>query len=252
MAYVFEEARMAPVQREVGQIRIAADGQTLVYRSKHNLRVMDAQVPLPGEGAEPAPPSGSGRRSGWIDLSRAQTLVQPQQEWAQMYEEAWRLQHEQFWDESMSDVNWKVVHDRYAVLLKRVRTRGELSDIIWEMQGELGTSHAYEIGGDYRYPPPYYRGFLGADFAWNEKAKGYAVQQILRGESWSDNSDSPLAVPGVDIAVGDVVIAVNGRSVSRDCTIDELLINNAGREINLSVLRKKGARKNVVATTLRK
>src|SRR5262249_19981418 len=139
LAYVFEEARMAPIQREVGTIRLAADGQTLVYKHKDRLRVMDAQAALPAEGGEPAAPQGSGRKSGWIDLGRAQTLVQPQAEWAQMYEEAWRLQHEQFWDESMSDVDWKVVHDRYAALLKRVRTRSELSDIIWEMHGELGT-----------------------------------------------------------------------------------------------------------------
>ena len=39
---------------------------------------------------------------------------------------------------------------RYEALLPRIRTRDELSDLIWEMQGELGTSHAYEMGGDRR------------------------------------------------------------------------------------------------------
>ena len=88
-----------------------------------------------------------------------------------MYREAWRLQTEQFWVEDMSDIDWDRVYDRYAALLPRVRTRGELSDLIWEMQGELGTSHAYEWGGDYRVPPQYQRGFLGADFAWDDDAR---------------------------------------------------------------------------------
>ena len=43
---------------------------------------------------------------------------------------------------------------------------------MWEMQGELGTSHCYEFGGDYRQPPRYPIGLLGADFRWDAKAKG--------------------------------------------------------------------------------
>ncbi|MGH9550607.1 MAG: PDZ domain-containing protein, partial [Terriglobales bacterium] len=206
---------------------------------------------LPAEGAEPAPPAGTGRKSGWIELGRAQTLVHPQQEWTQMYEEAWRLQSEQFWDESMSNVDWKVVHDRYAAILKRVRTRAELSDIIWEMQGELGTSHAYEMGGDYRRIPAYYRGFLGADLVWNAKHKGYTVERIVRGDSWADECDSPLAVPGADVAEGETIVAVNGREVNKEITPDELLLNNAAREVSLTVIDKKGERRNVVTKTLR-
>jgi len=251
LAFVFEEGRSGSLANEVGEIRLAADSQTLVYRSKDRLRVMDAQAALPAEGAEPAPVSGKGRKSGWIELGRAQTLVQPQQEWRQMYEEAWRLQRDQFWDERMSDIDWDVVHDRYASLLGRVRTRSELSDIIWEMQGELGTSHAYEMGGDYPRLNAYHRGFLGADFAFDAKAKGFRVTKVLRGFSWSQDNDSPLAVPGVDVVEGDVIVAVDGRGVGADCTIDELLINKANREVSLTIQDKKAGRKNVVAKTLR-
>jgi len=252
LAYVFEDLRAAAIAKEVGPMRIANDAQTLLYRSSENkLRAIDAQVALPAESAEAAAPAGTGRKSGWIELARAHTLVQPQHEWAQMYEEAWRLQQEQFWDETMSSVDWKLVRDRYAGLLQRVRTRSELSDIIWEMQGELGTSHAYELGGDHRYSPGYYRGFLGAEFSWDEKRKGYRVDEIIRGESWSDECDSPLAVPGVDVHEGDCIVAVNGRGVTKECTIDELLVNNAGLEVNLTLINKKGERKNEVAKTLR-
>ena len=56
--------------------------------------------------------------------------------------EAWRLQREYFWTENMSQIDWQQVWERYSPLIERVGTRGELSDLVWEMQGELGTSHA--------------------------------------------------------------------------------------------------------------
>ena len=64
-----------------------------------------------------------GRKSGWIDLERASVEIEPRDEWAQMYREAWRLQTEQFWVEDMSDIDWDRVYDRYKAILPRVRTR---------------------------------------------------------------------------------------------------------------------------------
>ena len=100
---------------------------------------------------------------------------------------------------------------------------------IWEMQGELGTSHAYEIGGDYRVPPQYQRGFLGADLAWDADRGGYRIERIYRGDSWNRDHDSPLAEPGLDVREGDAIVAVGGKRLSRDVTPDELLVNAAGQ-----------------------
>src|SRR5262249_32674145 len=156
-------------------------------------------------------------------------------EWTQMFSEAWRLQREHFWDERMSDVDWDLVYRRYTSLLSAVRTRSELSDLIWEMQGELGTSHAYEMLGDYRRIPAYHRGFLGADLSYDKSSGGYRVETILRGDSWERESDSPLAEPGLGIVPGDVIVAVGGHKVSRDCSVEELLVNMSGAEVVLTV-----------------
>ena len=61
------------------------------------------------------------------------------------------------------------IYAHYEPLLDRVSTRAELSDLIWELQGELGTSHAYEMGGDHRQPPQVALGYLGAEL---ERARG--------------------------------------------------------------------------------
>ena len=94
-----------------------------------------------------------GKKTGWIDVGRAQIDIHPREEWRQMYREAWRLQRDQFWNEDMSKVNWQDVFNRYWPMLDRISSRSELSDLLWEVQGELGTSHAYEFGGDYRSRP---------------------------------------------------------------------------------------------------
>jgi len=250
IAYDFDENRSATLQKEVGYMALAFDNQTLFYRSGRRIRAVDAAEKLGAEGREPAPGSGHGRKSGFLDLSRAQVVVTPQDEWRQMYEESWRLQREQFWDEKMSDIDWDLVRDRYLKLLPRVRTRSEVSDLIWEMQGELGTSHAYEMGGEYRYYPRYHIGFLGCDLSYDKAKNGFRIDRILRGDSWDSDVSSPLARPGLTIKEGDVILAVNGNPVDKETSVHQLLVNQAGKQVRLKVFSDK-KEKTIIVETLR-
>ena len=235
IAYDFDEQQQFPIASDLVDFRVAADHRTVAYRSGKQLRVIDALDRSGDQGERRRAPRDPGRRSGWVDLGRVNVEVDPGAEWAQMYDEAWRLQREQFWDERMTHVDWNLVHDRYSALLPRLRTRAELSDLIWEMQGELGTSHAYEMGGDYRTPPQYKLGFLGADLRWDEAAGGYRIGRILRGDSWDRTADSPLAEPGLGIAEGDVIVAVGGQPVSATTSPGELLVNAADSVVALTL-----------------
>ena len=251
-AYDFEQQRGATLATELDGFVLGPDARTLVYASHGKLRAIDAAGDLPEEGDDDKPPTETGRRSGWLDLGRASVPVEPRAEWAQMLREAWRLQRENFWDPAMSGIDWDAVLRRYAALLPALRTRNELSDLIWEMQGELGTSHAYESGGDRPLPPQYKRGFLGADVVWDESAGGYRVTRILRGDPWNREADSPLAEPGVDVKVGDVVVAIGGRPLSAAVGPGALLVNQAGRDIVLGVVRGAGgAPRRALVRTLR-
>jgi tricorn protease len=250
MAYDFDQQRSATFARDIDDFRVGNDGRTLVYAAREKLRVIDVGADLPEDEEEPKSSGDFTRRSGYLDLARVSVLVEPQREWRQMFAEAWRLQREQFWDESMSGVDWDAVFERYTALLPRLRTRVELSDLIWEMQGELGTSHAYESGGDFRVPPQYRRGFLGADYAWDAAAGGYRITRIYRGDSWDRDLDSPLAEPGLDVRVGDVIVALSGRAVGADLSPDALLVNVAARDISLTLTRE-GVHRRVLVRTLR-
>lgn len=250
VAYEFAGQRSATLAGDIDGFVLGADARTLVYESHAKLRAIDASGALPEDDVDEKGATEANRRTGWLDLGRIGVLVEPRAEWAQMLREAWRLQREQFWDPQMSGIDWDAVLERYAVLLDRIRTRAELSDLIWEMQGELGTSHAYEMGGDVRVPPQYKRGFLGADYAWDAALGGYRIDAILRGDSWIRADDSPLAEPGVDVLPGDAIVAVGGVRVSAERTPDELLVNLAGRDVALDVARA-GTTRRVLVRALR-
>lgn len=234
-AYDFSEQRMGTLAEGINFFAVSLDNRTVVYAARESLRVIDGLMGLP-DGSPDKPADEYNRKSGWIDINRSQVMIEPYAEWRQMLEETWRLQREHFWDESMSKVDWNLVYERYTKLLPRINSRVELSDLIWEMQGELGTSHAYESGGDYRQPHSYHRGFLGAEFVWDYDKVGYRITKILRGDSWDADSDSPLAQPGLQVNEGDVIFAVGGRPATKECSLDELLINCAGSDVMLSII----------------
>jgi tricorn protease len=211
---------------------IGHDAKTMLYRAGERLRVLKA-----GE----KPPADAGdipsRTSGWIDLERVRVSVRPGAEWRQMFREAWRLQREHFWVEDMAGLDWDAIYQRYLPLVDRVTTRSELSDLLWEVQGELGTSHAYEIGGEYRPGPTYSQGHLGVDWAIDPATGHFTIGRIVEGDPWDPGTTSPLNRPGLDVQVGDAVLAVNGQPVGGAATPGEWLVNQADQEVLLTVQR---------------
>jgi tricorn protease len=244
--YDFKQLKHEPLVAEMSDFTLSQDGKTLVYRAGRRMRAIIAGL-KPDEKAGQEP----GRKSGWIDLGRIKVSVEPGVEWQQMAHEAWRLQRENFWTEDMSKVDWNAVWRRYRPLIDRVGTRGEFSDLMWEMQGELGTSHAYEIGGDYRTEPSYPVGFLGADLAYDNETDGYRIVHIVRGAPGETRAQSPLLAPGANVAEGDRLIAINGRKLSQTVLPQKLLVHQAGQEVILTVQNRDGKQRDVTVTALR-
>src|SRR6202000_1176435 len=78
-----------------------------------------------------------------VDLTRARFLADPAALWRHAYAEVGRLLRRGFWTPTMSEVDWDGVLEEYRFLLDRVRTSAEFGDLLWEVAGELATSHAY-------------------------------------------------------------------------------------------------------------
>jgi len=229
--YDFEKRKGEKLIDDVSDFGLSRDHKTLIYRSKHRLRVLKAgeKPPKTDNGDRP------GRESGWLELNRVKVSVQPAAEWKQMFAEAWRLQREQFWTEDMSGIDWDAIYTQYAPLVERVGSRSELSDLFWELQGELNTSHAYEMGGEYRQRPHYQQGFLGVDWSYDAENNRYRIDRIVEGDPSDSNATSPLTSPGLNIHVGDAVLAINGQRVGPERSSQELLVNQAGNEVQLTI-----------------
>ncbi len=229
--YSFESHKQERLADGISDFQVSADGKTLLYRAGERLRAIKAGEKAPENGGRDRP----GRESGWIELDRVKVSVRPDVEWRQMFAEGWRLQREGYWTADMGGVDWQRVYERYAPLVERIGSRGELSDLFWEMQGELGSSHAYEYGGEYRERPQYRQGFLGVDWRFDAASERYVIARILRGDPWNAEATSPLLAPGVNVGVGDAVVAINGQRVTAERGPQQLLVNQAGNEVRLVV-----------------
>ncbi|MEO8278458.1 MAG: S41 family peptidase [Ideonella sp.] len=225
-------------------LRVSADHRTLLIRHRKKLRVIAVDRKPADDSEAHGKPS---RKSGWIDLDRIRASLQPPAEWAQMLREVWRLQRDNFWTADLSGVDWDEIWSQYSPLLKQVATRSELSDLIWEMQGELGTSHAYEMGGDHRKPPAVGLGHLAAQWRWADSGAvkradgkpalpaGYEITAIVRGDTWDSAADSPLHAVGVEAKIGQRILAINGQPVSREIPPQALLVHQAGSKVALTL-----------------
>ncbi len=226
--YDFESYKSERLLEGVSGMDLARDSKTLIYRSHQRLRVLKAgEKPKTDNGDRPS------RENGWLDLNRVKVSVQPLVEWKQMFAEAWRLQREQFWTEDMSGIDWDAVYAQYVPLVERISSRAELSDLLWELQGELGTSHAYEMGGEYRHSPYYRQGSLGVDWAYDAEHERYRIARIVKGDPSDSQATSPLTGPGLRVAVGDAVLAINGQRADANRSPQELLVNQANCEVQL-------------------
>ncbi|MFC1586740.1 S41 family peptidase [Planctomycetota bacterium] len=242
-SFDFETQQMEKFLAGISNFTIGTQHKLLACRIGNKLRILKTDT---------APDKTTGRqiyskKGGWINLGRIKVSVDPAAEWRQMFDEAWRLQRNHFWTENMSNVDWQKAYKRYLPLLDRIATRAEFSDLMWEMQGELGTSHAYEIGGDYRTGPNYNIGFLGADFQFNSKCKAWRIKHIVDGDTWDEKYSSPLSRPGIKTKAGDTLLAVNGRKLGKTLSPLQALVNQAGAEVELLLGDRQGKAKHTVS-----
>ncbi|WP_291418463.1 PDZ domain-containing protein [Actinophytocola sp.] len=139
-----------------------------------------------------------------------------------------------FWRADMGGVDWAAVRERYRPLVDAVGSHDELVDLLWELQGELGTSHAYVTPPGGGYESARRIGLLGADIERDEDG-GWRVTRILPGESSDPHGRSPLRAPGVAVRVGDAILAVDGRPVSSAQGPGPLLAGTADKPVELRI-----------------
>ena len=190
------------------------------------------------------------RTSGILDLTRVRCEVHPQQEWRQIFHESWRLMRDHFWTEDMSGVDWDAAKIQYGALLDRISSRAELSDLIWTLQGELGTSHAYEMGGDHQRGPYLNMGVLAADYVWDDRG-GWRITHICRGDPGQRGRTSPLLEPGVSARVGERITRIDGIDLTPHLTVSQRLVHRAEQDVAFTLVNDKDEAREVTIRPLR-
>ena len=179
-------------------------------------------------------PSGSVKISKPITMNDMKIWVDKHEEWKQIYDESWRQMRDFFYDANMHGVDWKAMHDKYAVLVPYVNHRNDLTYLIGELIGELNIGHAYAGAGDRPKVERIYTGLLGAKLS--KDASGYfKIDKILDGENFRSNLRSPLKEVGLNVNEGDFIIAVNGVSTKDMNDVYESLIGQANKLVELKV-----------------
>jgi tricorn protease len=143
-----------------------------------------------------------------LRTTEMQMMVNPFDEWKQIFMDAWRFERDYFYDAGMHGVDWNATKDRYLKMLDGALTREEADFIVGEMIGELNASHTYHGGGDMERTKAQNVGYLGVN--WKADGNYYKIDKIIRGASWDAEVRSPFDMSGVNIKEGDYILAVNG------------------------------------------
>ena len=203
----------------------SGDGNRLVVRDGDELLVLSAEHREGGDGPDPVQ----------VDLSRARFLADPQAQRAHAFDEAGRVMRHDFWVPDMAEVDWDGVLDSYRPLLARIRTADDFADLIGEVFGELGTSHAYVRAADGQSGPTTPQvGHLGADLTQAPDGS-WQVERVLPGESSDPRARSPLSGPGAAVPAGATLLEVDGQPVDAATGPGPLLVGAARKPVELTV-----------------
>jgi tricorn protease len=122
-------------------------------------------------------------------------------EFNQMFYEAWGDLQENYYNEKFNGVDWKSIRDRYAAFLPQLQTRNNFRVLLNNMMGELNTSHYgfYTNGSDEN---TFYKTTTAANGIVFSNEDPYIVDHVVQN-SCADFSEDK-------IQKGDELISVDG------------------------------------------
>jgi tricorn protease len=231
--YSFEDRAEKALKRDLVSISSSADGKKLLLMlAEDRMEVADANEKL---------------ESKPVDLAGVRMFVDPRAEWHQIFDEAWRMEQQYFYDPNMHGLDWNAIRARYEPLLASVQRREDLNDLLVEMIGELQVGHNRISEGDLENERPAGIGLLGADFRIENGQ--YRIQRIYRGDRWNPFLVGPLDAAGVKAAEGDAVLAIDGHPLDAKINIYSLLGGTVDKQTSLTLSRdgtQKSARNVIV------
>lgn len=223
------EAKM--VIEGVDDYALSADGKHVAYRQRHKVGIIEAKE--------------TDSKGNALDLDGLEMRIDPVAEWTQIFNEAWRMERDFYYEPGMNGLDWDAMKTKYGALMPYASCRQDVRYIIGELIGELSTSHTYVFGGDRRREAEGVNvGMLGVDWNVDEASRRYRFGKIFRVPEWTREVIPPLTRPGVHVEEGDYLLAVNGTDVTTERNIYSYFQGLAGEQVTILVNdrpSKKGA-----------
>ncbi|RPA45949.1 peptidase S41 [Shewanella vesiculosa] len=222
---------------DVGQYSLSKDGSKIMLRKQSdpkNLLIVDAGDKLPSDVSRAK-----------VSTDQWQLSISPPQEWQQIFEDAWLMHRDSFFDPKMRGVDWQAAKAKYQPLVDRLTDRNELNDIFMQMMGELNSLHSQVRGGDIAQDADAAKAAaLGARLTQTDK--GVVISHIYQTDPELPLSASPLARIEVDAQEGDVIASLNGKKVTNIADVTQLLRNQGNKQVLLGLVRGKTAINTIV------
>lgn len=204
----------------VSSFALSDDGSSMLYKTGDSWFINPADAP-----PKPA--------KGMLKTADMEVKVDPRAEWKQMYHEVWRIERDFFYDPNYHGLNIQQAEQHFQPYLDGLASRDDLNYLFREMLSYMSVGHMFVRGGEEPKVPHVSVGLLGADYTIENNR--YRFTKIYNGENWNPELHAPLTQPGVNVNVGDYLLAVNGHNVTAADNLYSFFEETAGKQTFLKV-----------------
>jgi tricorn protease len=248
--WMLEDRKTEKLAEHVESFEISADGEKMLLALSN--RKPDATDAPPGDNPPPSwviAPANAPVKPGEGALSFAdlKVHVDPTAEWMQMYHEVWRIERSFFYDPHYHGTDTVADERRFEPYVDSIASRADLNYIFQEMLGAFSVGHLRGNGGEIPAAQHVPGGLLGADYAINNNR--YCLAKIYGGGKFNPQAKAPLAQPGLNLAVGDCILAINGMDLDASVDIQKPLEGTAGHVVSLRVVSADGKNPRDISVT---
>jgi len=239
--WTLEDRRTEKLADRIENFELSADGEKMLLALSN--RKPDAPPEAAGEEIRPTwiiVPANAPLKpgDGALPLSDLQVRVDPAAEWMQMYHEVWRIERAFFYDPHFHGAPTALDERRYEPYVASIASRADLNYIFQDMLGAFSVGHLRGNGGAIPRARRVSGGLLGADYVIRDNR--YCLAKIYTGGDFNPRVTAPLAQPGLNLAVGDCIIAIDGVELTGSLDIQQALEGTADHPVSLRIAPANG------------
>ncbi len=235
--FTLEDRKTEKLAERIENFELSADGEKMLVALSNR----KPDVPPPPPGADEVRPTWIVAPAsvplkpgeGTLSLAALQVRVEPAAEWTQMYHEVWRIERSYFYDPDFHGAPTVADERRFEPYVVSIASRADLNYIFQEMLGEFSVGHLRGSGGAIPRAHRVPGGLLGADYMIRNNR--YCLEKIFSGGEFNPLEKAPLAQPGLNVRVGDCILAINGQELTGALDIQELLEGTAEHVVGLRI-----------------